>query len=149
MAGFKGQAAYSVDAKGRVAIPAKMRAALSPEAKNTFTITRGFEKCVFLYPLDHWARMEMEMRELNMYNKESRDFLRTILMWADEMALDGQGRIAIARPLLEFAGITPGGSALIISNPMPGRMWMTTRTWRSVSWDRRDGAGWRHAGCGR
>ena len=116
MAGFKGQAAYSVDAKGRVAIPAKMRAALSPEAKNTFTITRGFEKCVFLYPLDHWARMEMEMRELNMYNKESRDFLRTILMWADEMALDGQGRIAIARPLLEFAGITPGGSALIIGS---------------------------------
>ncbi len=56
------------------------------------------------------------MRELNMYNKESRDFLRTILMWADEMALDGQGRIAIARPLLEFAGITPGGSALIIGS---------------------------------
>ena len=44
MAGFKGQAAYSVDAKGRVAIPAKMRAVLNPEAKNTFTVTRGFEK---------------------------------------------------------------------------------------------------------
>jgi MraZ protein len=114
MAAFKGQAAYSVDAKGRVAIPAKMRAVLNPEAKNAFTITRGFEKCVFLYPLDHWGEMEGEMRGLNAYNRESRNFLRTILMWADEVALDGQGRITIARPLMEFAGISPGGSALII-----------------------------------
>lgn len=114
MAGFKGQAAYSVDTKGRIAIPAKMRGALNPEAKNTFTVTRGFEKCVFLYPLDHWAEMESEMRGLNAYNRESRNFLRTILMWADEVVLDGQGRITLARPLLEFAGITTGGSALII-----------------------------------
>lgn len=114
MAGFKGQAAYSVDAKGRIAIPAKMRAALNPEAKNTFTITRGFEKCVFLYPLDHWTHMETEMRGLNAYNRESRNFLRTILMWADEVALDGQGRVSIARPLMEFAGISAGGTALII-----------------------------------
>ena len=116
MAGFKGQAAYSVDAKGRVAIPAKMRAALNPEAKNTFTITRGFEKCVFLYPLDHWDKMESEMRELNMYNRESRNFLRTILMWADEVTLDAQGRISIAKSLMEFAGISAGGSALIIGS---------------------------------
>ena len=114
MAAFKGQAAYSVDAKGRVAIPAKMRAVLTPEAKGTFTVTRGFERCVFLYPLDHWSQMEAEMRELNVYNRESRDFLRTILMWADEVALDGQGRVTIVKPLLEFAGIAPGGSALII-----------------------------------
>jgi MraZ protein len=116
MAGFKGQASYSVDAKGRVAIPAKMRAAMSPEAKSTFIITRGFERCVFLYPLDRWDRMEAEMRELNMYNRESRDFLRTILRWADEELLDGQGRVAIPRPLLEFAGIAPAGSALIIGS---------------------------------
>ena len=116
MAGFKGQAAYSVDTKGRVAIPAKMRAALNPEAKNTFTVTRGFEKCVFLYPLDHWAKMETEMRGLNVYNRESRNFLRTILMWADEVVLDGQGRVGIAKPLMEFAGIEAGGTALIIGS---------------------------------
>ncbi len=114
MAGFKGQAEYSVDAKGRIAIPSKMRAALNPEAKNTFTITRGFEKCVFLYPLDVWAGMEAKMRSLNMYNRESRDFLRTILMWADEVVLDGQGRISVAKPLLQFAGISAGGNARII-----------------------------------
>lgn len=114
MAGFKGQAAYSVDSKGRIAIPAKMRNALNPEAKSTFTITRGFEKCVFLYPMDYWGTMEQEMQQLNQYQREARNFVRTILMWADEVALDAQGRISISKPLMEYAGISPGGSGLII-----------------------------------
>lgn len=105
MAGFKGQAEYSVDSKGRVAIPAKMRSALNPEAKNTFTITRGFEQCIFLYPQDHWAQMEKEIAGLNMYNRETRDFVRTIMMWADEVTLDGQGRISLPKPLIEFGSI--------------------------------------------
>lgn len=112
MATFKGQAEYSVDSKGRVAIPAKMRSALSPAAKSTFTMTRGFEKCVFLYPLDVWEHIEDQIGGLNMYSRQSRDFVRTILMWADEVALDGQGRVSLTRPLIEFAGISE--KALII-----------------------------------
>ncbi|MBO6574630.1 MAG: division/cell wall cluster transcriptional repressor MraZ [Rhodothermales bacterium] len=106
MATFKGQAEFSVDSKGRVAIPAKMRNALSPAAKGTFTMTRGFEKCVFLYPMDEWERIEEQIGGLNMYSRQSRDFVRTILMWADEVALDGQGRVSLTRPLMEFAGIS-------------------------------------------
>lgn len=105
MAGFKGQAEYSVDSKGRLAIPAKMRNVLNPEAKSTFTITRGFEKCIFLYPQDQWLEKEREMRQLNAYNKETRDFFRGVLMWADEVTLDGQGRIGIPKPLIDLAGI--------------------------------------------
>lgn len=106
MAGFKGQAEYSVDSKGRLAIPAKMRNALNPEAKNTFTITRGFEQCIFLYPLDRWEKMEDEFSGLNMYNREARDFVRTILRWAEEVTLDGQGRVSLPKSLTEFAGIS-------------------------------------------
>ncbi len=109
---FKGQAEHSVDSKGRVAIPAKMRNAMSPEAKETFTITRGFEECIFLYPMDRWSSIEEEIGELNMYNREARDFVRIIMMWADEDSLDGQGRISIPNPLREFAGLD--GSALIL-----------------------------------
>jgi transcriptional regulator MraZ len=112
MATFKGQAEYSVDSKGRLAIPAKMRNCLSPAAKGTFTMTRGFERCIFLYPLDTWAKKEEQMSSLNMYSRQSRNFVRTSLMWADEVALDGQGRISLTRPLVEFAAITE--KALII-----------------------------------
>jgi len=109
---FKGQAEYSVDSKGRVAIPAKMRSVLNPEAKSTFTITRGFEDCIFLYPLDEWTRIESEISGLNMFNSDARGFVRVIMMWADEASLDGQGRITIPKPLIEFADV--GDKALII-----------------------------------
>ncbi len=112
MATFKGQAEFSVDSKGRLAIPAKMRNCLSPAAKGTFTMTRGFERCIFLYPLDTWELKEEQMSGLNMYSRQSRDFVRTILMWADEVSLDGQGRVSLTRALVEFAGITE--KALII-----------------------------------
>lgn len=112
MAAFKGQAAYSVDSKGRVAIPAKMRNVMNPAAENTFVMTRGFEKCVFLYPKDTWAAKEAEIAELNLYRGDARDFVRIIMMWADEVPTDKQGRVSISKPLLEFAGITD--KALII-----------------------------------
>ena len=106
MAGFKGQAEYSVDSKGRVAIPAKMRNAMHPEAKGTFTVTRGFEKCVFLYPLDRWMQMEEEIGSLSTYDREARAFTRLVMRWADEVSLDGQGRISLPKSLTDFAGIT-------------------------------------------
>ena len=106
MAGFKGQAEYSVDSKGRVAIPAKMRNAMRPEAKGTFTVTRGFEKCIFLYPLDRWVEMEEEIGSLSTYDRAARAFTRLVMRWADEVSLDGQGRISLPKPLMDFAGIT-------------------------------------------
>ena len=112
MAGFKGQAEYSVDSKGRVAIPAKMRSALNPEAKNTFTMTRGFEKCVFLYPQDRWAEMEDEFATLSPFNREARAFVRNIVRWAEEVVLDKQGRVSLSKPLVEFAELSE--RALII-----------------------------------
>ncbi len=123
MPGFKGQAEYSIDEKGRVALPAKMRRALTPEAKETFVVTRGFEQCVFLYPLDRWEEMEDEFRALNPYQREARDFVRTIVRWADESTLDGQGRISMPKGLLEFAGLATGGKALIIGALDHNEVW--------------------------
>ena len=105
MAGFKGQAAYAVDAKGRAAIPAKMRAALTAEDNNTFTVTRGFETCIFAYPLGTWRQMEREIGALSGYDREARAFTRLFMMWAEEVSLDGQGRIVLPKPLIAYAGI--------------------------------------------
>lgn len=105
MASFKGQAEYSVDSKGRVAIPARMRNALNPDANNSFTITRGFEQCILLFPLDEWAKREEEIARLNTYRSEARSFVRTIMRWADEVTLDGQGRIVVPKNLISFAGL--------------------------------------------
>jgi MraZ protein len=114
MAGFKGQAEYSIDEKGRVALPAKMRRAMSPAAKDTFVATRGMERAVYLYPLDYWERLEAQFENLNVFHTETRDFLRTITRWADELPLDAQGRVVVPKNLMDFAGLAPRSPALII-----------------------------------
>jgi MraZ protein len=114
VAGFKGQYENAIDEKGRVAIPAKMRRALTPAANETFTATRGLERCIFLYPLDRWETMEEEFRQLNPYQREARDFLRTITRWAEDVSLDKQGRIVLPKRLMDFAGLD--GSAVIIGS---------------------------------
>lgn len=106
MAGFKGQAEYSVDNKGRVAIPAKMRNALNPEAKNSFVVTHGLENCISAYPHDKWDQVEAEIGALNMFRPEDRAFVRRFLMLADDAPLDGQGRITLPKILMDKVGIT-------------------------------------------
>jgi transcriptional regulator MraZ len=102
---FKGQEQYSIDAKGRVNIPAKMRKCISPEANDTFAITRGVDKCIEVYPLDEWKKYEEKFRGMNQYDERKRYFLRTILRWTEEVSLDAQQRITVPKKLIGFAGI--------------------------------------------
>ncbi len=105
MSSFKGSYMYSVDDKGRVSLPAKLRKYVSPEANDTFVITRGFEKCLFVYPLDEWNRLEVHLRNLSSYDHDHRRFKRAILEFAQESQLDSQARITIPPELREYANI--------------------------------------------
>jgi MraZ protein len=105
MSSFKGSYGYSVDSKGRINIPAKLRKHISPEANDTFVVTRGYERCLFLYPLDEWSTLEQSIRQLSPSNAQHRLFTRTVLQYATECQLDSQSRIIIPKELLQFAGI--------------------------------------------
>lgn len=112
MSSFKGSYIYAVDEKGRVSIPARMRKYLSPEANETFVITRGTDTCLFLFPLDEWEKLERKLKDLNTFNPQHRFLVRILLMWAVEVTLDNQSRVMIPKNLLEFAKIDK--EALII-----------------------------------
>jgi MraZ protein len=105
MSSFKGSYEYSVDSKGRINIPARLRKYVSPDANDTFVITRGYEQCLFVYPLDEWNKLEQSIRQLTTTNPRHRFFMRTLLERASESILDGQLRISIPKELLQFAGI--------------------------------------------
>jgi MraZ protein len=105
MSSFKGSYTYSVDDKGRVSLPAKLKKYVSPEANETFVITRGFEKCLFIYPQDEWNKIETNLRKLSSYDPEHRLFVRTFLEPAIECQLDVQSRLSIPQELREYAGI--------------------------------------------
>jgi MraZ protein len=105
MSSFKGSYEYSVDSKGRINIPAKLRRNLSAEANDTFVVTRGYERCLFAYPLDEWNTLEQSVRRLSSSDPKHRFFERVLLSWATDTQLDAQSRISISRELLQFAGI--------------------------------------------
>ena len=106
MPGFKGQESYSIDSKGRVSIPAKMRRAVTAESNDTFILTRGNNKCIEVFPLEDWKKYEERLGKLNHNDEKERYFLRMILSWCEEVGFDGQQRIMIPKKHLDFAGIT-------------------------------------------
>ncbi|HMD14470.1 MAG TPA: division/cell wall cluster transcriptional repressor MraZ [Bacteroidota bacterium] len=105
MSSFKGSYTYSVDDKGRINLPAKLRKYVSPEANETFVVTRGFEQCLYVYPVDEWNKLEQNLRNLSNYDAEHRRFVRTLLELASEGQLDGQSRLSIPQELREYANI--------------------------------------------
>jgi MraZ protein len=106
MSSFKGSDTYVVDAKGRASIPSKMRKNLEQEARRTFVVTRGIEKCLYAYPLDEWHRMEDSIRSLSSTSEKDRFFARTLMQWSEEIQLDSQFRLLIPKTLLDFAEIS-------------------------------------------
>ncbi len=105
MSSFKGQFHYTLDTKGRLNIPAKFRRSLTPEASETFVTIRGFDSCLFLYPLDEWNKFEEKLRQLKTNKKHNRLFIRMITSNASEDRCDKQGRIIIPPELLKVAQI--------------------------------------------
>ena len=112
MPGFKGQETYSIDNKGRVNIPAKMRKALSADANDTFVLTRGADRCIAAYPLNTWKRHEERFSALDQNDPDSRYLLRTVLSWCEEAEIDAQQRISLSKRYMDFAGIE--GKALVV-----------------------------------
>jgi MraZ protein len=109
---FKGSYEYSIDSKGRINIPAKLRKCVSPEANDTFTVTRGFEKCVYIYPQDEWVKLENAIRGLSPTDAEHRFFMRVLLQHATDSLLDAQARVTIPKELLQHAAVD--GEVLIV-----------------------------------
>jgi MraZ protein len=102
---FKGQYEHSIDAKGRVAFPAKLRKSLNPDAQERFTIVRGQEPCLYLYPEDEWQNVEKKLSQINNFTKKGRLAKRNFLRYAEDLSLDKQNRIALPSDLTEYAEI--------------------------------------------
>jgi len=102
---FKGNFTFSIDSKGRLSIPAKLRKYVKPEANNTFVFTKGIEKCIWVYPLDQWQVFEERLLKLNPANKEEALIRRRFLQYASEETLDAQNRLVIPKDLAQYAGI--------------------------------------------
>ena len=94
-----GEYEHSVDAKGRLIMPAKLR----EEIGEKFVITKGLDGCLFAYSLKEWQSFEEKLKTFPLTNKDSRALVRFFLAGAIECEIDKQGRFLISSNLREFA----------------------------------------------
>ncbi len=104
MSRFRGRYDYTIDAKGRLNIPAKFRKVLSLDAEDTFVVCRGPDGCLRAYPQDGWDRYEDEL-ESRPQTPETIRFKRQLYGTLSDSKLDSQGRIMLSTRQIEMAGI--------------------------------------------
>ena len=106
---FVGQYKYTTDAKGRLTIPVRYRAALSSGA----FVTQGYDRNLIVYTSDSFERMAAKATSLTATNPQARTIRRLIFSRAVEISLDSSGRVLIPPFLREYAEID--GDAYIVS----------------------------------
>lgn len=94
-----GEYEHSLDAKGRLIMPAKIREDIGEK----FIITKGLDGCLFGFSKNEWNNFEEKLKTLPLTNKNARDFVRFFLSGAIECEIDKQGRFLIASNLREYA----------------------------------------------
>ncbi len=91
----------TIDEKGRIIIPPKFRKDLGDE----FIITRGLEKCIYIYPMETWKELSFRISSLPLEKRDVRIYQRFIFSSALDVKMDSQGRISIPKALRDYAGI--------------------------------------------
>jgi MraZ protein len=98
---FLGTHTPRLDDKGRLILPAKFREQLEAGV----IVTRGQERCLYVFPVDEFSRLSEQLRQAPVTSKQARDYLRVFLSGASDEAVDKQGRITIPALLRTYAGL--------------------------------------------
>jgi MraZ protein len=99
---FLGTHTPRLDDKGRLFLPAKFRDRLA----SGLVITRGQERCLYIFPMDEFVRVAETMRNAPVTSKAVRDYLRVFLSGASDEIPDKQGRVTVPSTLRQYAGLT-------------------------------------------
>lgn len=102
---FRGSYEHTVDAKGRVSVPAKFRDIIADRYDGKLVLCMDYDRCLTVYPLEEWERLEEKIKALSLIKQEVKEFRRFLLSSATECELDKQGRILIPPSHRQHAGI--------------------------------------------
>jgi MraZ protein len=100
---FQGSSALTLDAKGRISIPTRHRDALTSQVEGRLTLTRHPDGCLLLYPRNVWEKKREQIANFPM---SARPLQRLLLGNAQDVDMDGSGRILVAPELRNAAGFT-------------------------------------------
>ena len=123
-----GEYEHSLDVKGRLILPAKIR----EDMGDKFIVTKGLDGCLFGFSQNEWTNFEEKLKTLPLTNKNARDFVRFFLSGATECEIDKQGRFLIAGNSREYANLEK--DAIIIGVGTRIEIWNREK-WKSYNSD--------------
>jgi MraZ protein len=100
---FTGEFHHTIDAKGRLIVPARVREEL---AQNELTLTVWPEGCISLWTGEGWTTLQEQLLTQRRSDPNARAAVRRIFSQAFKDSVDKQGRITVPQHLKDFAGIT-------------------------------------------
>ncbi len=101
---FRGNNEINMDAKGRMAIPARYRDALAASCDNCLIATIDIQdRCLFIYPMPEWEKIEAQIASLPTFNPTTRKLQRLLIGHAREIEMDANGRVLIPPELRQYA----------------------------------------------
>lgn len=121
---FIGEYHHNLDAKKRLAIPAKMRMELGQKA----VITRGLDSCLFIHPQKEWEALAQKLSQLPMGQENNRSFARLMLAGAQEAEMDSLGRVLVPDYLKDYAGLEKETVIVGVFNRL--------EIWNKKKWDK-------------
>ncbi len=102
---FYGEYLHSIDRKGRLILPAKFREVAKGNFIEKFFVTRGLDKCLFMFSEEEWRTQEAKFKSISFTKIQARIFNRLYFSGAAEVLPDKQGRILLPPYLKDFAEI--------------------------------------------
>ena len=102
---FRGVSHLALDSKGRLAVPAKHRDSLASESDGRVILTADPSHCLLVYPLTQWEPIQKRLMALSSFNDKIRGLQRLLVGHADDVELDGSGRILVPPALRQYAAL--------------------------------------------
>lgn len=121
---FIGEYQHAIDPKKRLALPSKFRKDLGAKV----VVTRGLDKCLFIYPWKTWKELAEKLGTLPMGESGTRSFIRLMLAGATDVDVDKQGRVLLPDYLKEYAGLDKNVTVAGLFNRL--EVWDETK-WKS------------------
>jgi len=113
---FYGEYLHSIDRKGRLILPAKFREVSKANFIEKFFVTRGLDKCLFMFSEEEWRAQEAKFKAISFTKQQARTFNRLYFSGAVEVIADRQGRILLPQYLKDFAEIKKDVLIVGVSN---------------------------------
>lgn len=125
---FRGATSLNLDAKGRLAVPSRYRDVLLAESSGRVVLTAHPHGCLLMYPQPAWEPIQAKLMSLSSFDRRSSAIQRLLVGHAEDLEIDGAGRLLVSPVLREYAGL--GKQVMLVGQGSHFELW-SLENWKA------------------